>query len=211
MHLSFIGLMSLVKRIASKIETIGLASMFMLLCGCGNSNSYYLKPITVKDFAKFVQQTGYITDAEKFGWSIVQHNVFDFKVVDGATWRMPNGIDTAKADFPVAQVSYNDAIAYCNWADTRLPHYEEYWELVKNDDRKIMFNINTFAKAQEANLVGNYWDITSSDNPDKVRLAGGSIFCNTTTCNGTSKDRELFVDALTGNVHISFAVVEKEK
>ncbi len=201
----------LIKEIIYKVQILNLAGILLLLFGCDDTKSFYLKPVTVEDFAKFVQQTGYTTDAEKFGWSVVQYDVFDFEVVEGATWHVPNGLDSAKADFPVAQVSHNDAVAYCNWTNTRLPSYEEYWELVKQDDRKIMFNINTFAKAREANLVGNYWDITASNDPMKVRLAGGSIFCNTTTCNGTSKDRELFVDATTGNIHISFAVVELNK
>jgi len=195
------------KRIVHKIQAIGATGILILIFSCNSSSSFYLKPITVEAFSEFVEQSNYVTDAEKYGWSIVQYNVFEFEVVEGANWRIPNGIDAAKAGFPVTQVSLNDALAYCDWANTRLPGYGEYWELTKNDKRKIIFNTINFAKANEANLVGNYWDITSSEDPIKVRLAGGSIFCNTTTCNGTSKNRELFVDATTGNIHISFAVV----
>lgn len=196
------------KRKLYAFQAVGMLTTLMLLFACYSNKSYYLKPITVAAFAEFVKQTNYVTDAEKYGWSIVQYNVFEFEVAEGAYWQKPNGIDSAKAQFPVSQVSLNDALAYCDWANTRLPDYEEYWELTKNDKRPIIFNTIDFVEANEANLVGNYWDITSSNDPMKVRLAGGSIFCNTTTCNGTSKNRELFVDATTGNIHISFAVVE---
>jgi len=170
-------------------------------------NQYYLKPITVEAFEQFVSETNYVTDAEQYGWSIVQYNVFEFEVAENATWRIPNGVDSAKVGFPVTQVSYNDALAYCKWINKRLPTYEEYWQLTEPDIRKIAFDTIAFAKANETNVKGNYWEITATDDPMKVRLAGGSIFCNTTTCNGTSKNRELFVDATTGNIHISFAVV----
>jgi len=192
-----------------RLFTFGIL-IFGAACNSTNidTDKYYLAPITVKDFKHFVETTDYVTDAEKYGWSIVQKNVFDYITVEGATWRMPNGLDPAKADFPVAQVSYNDAIAYCKWTNTRLPTYDEYWQLTEKDNRKVIFNTKAFVKAETANVKGNYWDITHSNDPMKVRLAGGSIFCNTTTCNGTSRDRELYVDAITGNIHISFAVVK---
>lgn len=175
-----------------------------------DTNKYYLQPITVEAFEQFVSKTNYVTDAEQYGWSIVQYNVFEFDVAENATWRTPNGVDSAKTNFPVTQVSYNDALAYCKWANKRLPTYEEYWQLTESDKRKVAFDTTAFAKANETNVKGNYWEITASNDPMKIRLAGGSIFCNTTTCNGTSKDRELFVDATTGNIHISFAVVEEQ-
>lgn len=172
-----------------------------------DANKYYLQPITVEAFEQFVTETNYITDAEQYGWSIVQYNVFEFDVAENATWRVPNGIDSAKIGYQVTQVSYNDARAYCKWANKRLPTYEEYWQLTELDKRKVAFDTTDFAKVHETNVKGNFWEITASNDPMKVRLAGGSIFCNTTTCNGTSKDRELYVDATTGNIHISFAVV----
>jgi len=38
-------------------------------------------------------------------------------------------------------------------------------------------------------------------------LAGGSLFCSKDTCHGTQKDRELYVDKETGNIHIGFSVL----
>ena len=56
------------------------------------------------------------------------------------------------------------------------------------------------------NLVGNVWDITEEDN--LIRLAGGSLFCSENTCHGTVKEKELYIDKETGNIHIGFCVID---
>ena len=184
--------------------------LFIIFSSC-KKDKIYITSVSYAQFEEFVNETKYITDAEKYGWSIVQTDVANFIKGTNANWKKPNGVDlVSSADLPVTQVSYNDAKAYCNWANKRLPTYDEYWELVKNDHRTIVSeNILPISNVDKVNIVGNVWDITEIEKNEAVRLAGGSLFCSVNSCLGTVKDRALFVDKETGNIHIGFSVVEK--
>ncbi|ABK67703.1 formylglycine-generating enzyme family protein [Mycobacterium avium] len=112
-------------------------------------------PVTNAQFAEFVDQTGYVTVAEKAldpkdfpgvpaedlkpGALVFTPTAgpVDLRAwrqwwtwMPGACWRQPFGPGSSiedRLDHPVVQVAYPDAAAYASWAGRRLPS-EAQWE-----------------------------------------------------------------------------------
>ncbi len=108
--------------------------------------AYRIEKTTVSNqrFEHFVNDTGYVTEAEEIGWSFAflshlpspekhDQRAADaqwWRQVEGANWRCINGPQSEsdwRPDHPVVQVSKRDADAFASWAGGRLPTEAE-WE-----------------------------------------------------------------------------------
>lgn len=102
--------------------------------------------VTVAEFARFVQATGHLTDAERHGDALVFEGLLEpaqraaapapepltpwWRQVRGAAWFAPEGPGSTavgREEHPVTQVSQRDAQAYADWVGARLPTETE-WE-----------------------------------------------------------------------------------
>ena len=157
-------------------------------------DSFYMdvSEVTNFQFSAFVQETGYITTAERvINWdkikvqlppdterpsdSLLMPGSLVFQSIEygnpleddlswwrwkpGASWRSPYGENTSIKDFmshPVVHISWDDAVAYANWAEKRLPTEAE-WEWAARGGRSNVIYPWGNESINKSPMKANFW------------------------------------------------------
>lgn len=146
--------------------------------------------VTNEQFNAFVNDTGYKTEAERFGWTFVFGGHLSPRQlqaaaaarvlgsewwcrVDGADWRHPEGPGSNiknRWGHSVVQVSWRDARAYALWAGKRLPTEAE-WEYAA---RGGLPHLNRFPWGDELEPEGRHrMNVWQGDFPSRNTEADG--------------------------------------
>ncbi len=127
-----------------------------------NLREFYISkfPVTNALFEIFVERTGYITTAEKYGFGMVYmprmqkvknaltgkesfawSRRLQHRKIPGACWHHPSGPQSSlyiKRAHPVVQVSLEDACAFAAWTGKRIPTESE-WEAAARTSRSYIY------------------------------------------------------------------------
>jgi len=143
--------------------------------GMVRSISMSVGAITNAEFAAFVADTGYVTEAEYLGWSFVFWSQVPDYVgqtqsvpgspwwhrVDGASWQCITGPKCSLMqdllDHPVVHVSWNDATAYASWVGGRLPTELEWEHAARGGLEDVRFPWGDAEPNDKQNIYCNIW------------------------------------------------------
>ena len=180
---------------------------FLPVLGAGNNVYIAYTTVSNEEYAKFIQATGRKAPS---GW------------VNGT-------YPTGKAKYPVVNVTYADAVAYCNWLSSRdnsgkyrLPTEQE-WEFAaghmpkdadfNSGENKGLTSVNSYSQTLSAsgavNMWGNVWEWTSTSKTQQARtVKGGAWDSPRMSCRTEYRDESRNQNS--GYANVGFRII-KEK
>jgi formylglycine-generating enzyme required for sulfatase activity len=130
-------------------------------------SGFYLagREVTAGEFRRFAQDTGYRTSAEKAGGAIRYNEAAGkWEAGEGYDWRRPGF--NQDDDHPVVNVSWFDAVEYCNWLSAREgfnPAYRIAGEQVRWDRSANGYRLPTEAEWEYACRAGTATPFSSGE------------------------------------------------
>jgi len=122
------------------------------------------------DYSRFIVETGHVTTSELLGDSLVfaapaeNHAMLSgpldwWNLVTKADWRHPEGMNDDiedKSDHPVVQVSFADALAYCNWLDKALPTEAQFEFAARGGREGEMYSWGNAPLHRSESIINNW-------------------------------------------------------
>ena len=180
---------------------------FLPVLGAASNVSIAYTTVTNADYEKFVIATGHIAP-----------NYFINKKAPAD-----------KLNYPVTNVSYNDAVEYCEWlskndatVNYRLPTEMEWEQAAGHMPKDADFNSgniailmpvdtykNTLSASGAIDMWGNVWELTSTERTtDKVVVKGGAYNTGRTECRTENRDESR--DKNKGYENVGFRIVREK-
>jgi len=143
--------------------------------------------VTVAEFRRFVEASGYQTDADNTGFSVIICNC-EVNAGKGVNWRC--GVSgsvrpQSEENHPVVHVSWNDAVAYCKW-------------LSKKTGKQ--FRLPTEAEREYACRAGSTTPFNTGDSLTTDQANYGSNCSNNNNLTGVFPQNTVAVNSFLPNV-----------
>jgi serine/threonine protein kinase/formylglycine-generating enzyme required for sulfatase activity len=155
---------------------------------------------TVAQYRRFVDTTSYVTETERFGggYSSSKEETDPYK--HKLSWRSPDF--SVQDDSAVSQITWNDAVAFCNW----LSEAEQKGPCYKHDDKDAWvwspdgdgYRLPTEAEWEHACRAGTTSQYSFSNTPTDLSQFGGAV--NTRRTVATKKPNPFGLYDMHGNI-----------
>lgn len=187
--------------------------------------------VSTYEFSSFINSRNYISTADSLGWSgVFNITLNEWEPIDHANWQKPDGVNNRQGEYPVSQISYYDACAFCEWKKGRLPTASE-WDMIAGDEvipgniwqgvfpvhdtgedgyEKRMAPRGSFTPNNLGihDLFGNVWEWTSTvDANGQMIIKGGSFLCDQSFCSGYYPKKYQTTPKDSGLDHLGFRCV----